>query len=354
MAKRDDERPRKRFSRSGHTTHGPRVTGDAAPPPYRPEQRYAPPDPGYGPAPDRSPYGESGSYRSGEVPPDRYSDYPPPRYGPPQYGPPPPAPPNQYGPPTYRQVPGADSHHPAESYDSPDEHSRGIARAAFTQTNRAARLVTRKVISASKADGAQESGPDRIDLEPGAQLRHRRDDRGGAGRHRLLRRIAACATGQHPALPTDHDGAVRRGRAGDRTRAGPVAARPALDDGGHRARPRRARADHGEPPERAARALPVRTRVTGVVQGLRGGSCRGRPQAGPAESHAHRGQRPAVHLRPRIDPGRGFDRRHPDQGDGLVFARADTHRDRLSGLRVLRVPAAPAGRFTRCCGADLE
>jgi hypothetical protein len=158
VAKRDDERPRKRFSRSGHTTHGPRVTGDAAPPPYRSEQRYAPPDPGYGPAPDRSPYGESGSYRSGEVPPDPYSGFPPPRYGPPQYGPPPPAAPNQYGPPTYRQVPGADSQYPAESYDSPDERSRGIARAAFTQTNRAARLVTRKVISASQADGAQESG----------------------------------------------------------------------------------------------------------------------------------------------------------------------------------------------------
>jgi len=33
-----------------------------------------------------------------------------------------------------------------------------MTRAAFTQTNRAARVVTRKVISASKADGANESG----------------------------------------------------------------------------------------------------------------------------------------------------------------------------------------------------
>jgi hypothetical protein len=130
VAKRDDDRPRKRFSRSGHTSHAPRV-------PANPPQ-HGPPAPQYGP--------------------------PPPQYGPPasRYGPPPPqygtqSP--QYGTPTYHHRPADPA--AGELGDDPYGHPEdrpGLARAAFTGTNRAAKLVTRKVIRASKADGAQESG----------------------------------------------------------------------------------------------------------------------------------------------------------------------------------------------------
>lgn len=125
-----EDKPRKRFSRSGHTSHAPRS---------------APPPPAYGPP-----------------------AYPPQQYPPPQYGPPPTAPPPHYGPPAQYGPPAAQygpSEFTAPTYHQapgePDAKSApavAIARTAFTQTNKAARLVTRKVISASKADGAQESG----------------------------------------------------------------------------------------------------------------------------------------------------------------------------------------------------
>lgn len=109
MARKQDEQPRKRFSRSGHTSHVPRAPGQAP-------------------------------------------QYPPPQYGPypVQYGPPV----DQYGNPTYHHT----GPQPAAEPKQPASPAVAITRAAFTQTNRAARGVTRKVISASKADGAHESG----------------------------------------------------------------------------------------------------------------------------------------------------------------------------------------------------
>ncbi|HKC28476.1 MAG TPA: MFS transporter [Jatrophihabitans sp.] len=107
MAKTNDGTPRKRFSKSGHTSHPPR----AVPPP----PQYPPP------------------YQ------------PPPPYQQPYQDP-------NYGAPTYHHTPAAGQ----------DERSGGgagsIGRSAITHANRGARLVTRKVITASKADGAAESG----------------------------------------------------------------------------------------------------------------------------------------------------------------------------------------------------
>jgi MFS family permease len=58
-----------------------------------------------------------------------------------------------FGSPTYHQAT------PVEADErTPASPAVALTRAAVVQTNRAARLVTRKVISASKADGAQESG----------------------------------------------------------------------------------------------------------------------------------------------------------------------------------------------------
>jgi MFS family permease len=152
VAKSNDGKPRKRFSRSGHTSHAPRVV----PPPYGASPTYQPPtyqpppayDDQYGPTP------------SGPQPPP---PYPPPHQTPP-YQPssqtppyPPPYADPHYGAPTYHQTPDAGRN------NRPGATTAGgaallIGRTAVTQTNRAARLITRKVITASKANGAEESG----------------------------------------------------------------------------------------------------------------------------------------------------------------------------------------------------
>jgi MFS family permease len=129
VPKKQDERPRKRFSKSGHTSHVPRQV----PPPIQPPPI---PPPQYPPASYSGPY------------PPQYLPYPP-QYDPnaaPQQDP--------YGNPTYHHI-GPD---PGPQTKPPGTPAVAITRAAFTQTNRAARVVTRKVISASKADGADESG----------------------------------------------------------------------------------------------------------------------------------------------------------------------------------------------------
>ncbi|MDT4914745.1 MAG: hypothetical protein QOC66_3873 [Pseudonocardiales bacterium] len=134
MAKNNDGQPRKRFSKTGHTTHRPRVEPGAPPPPF-----YQPPPP-------------------------------PPPYQPPPYQPPPPGydpyvqPGAGFGAPTYN-APGG---RPVEAGPPgrpgrPEATTAGsaallIGRSAISQTNRAARAVTRNVIRASKADGAEESG----------------------------------------------------------------------------------------------------------------------------------------------------------------------------------------------------
>jgi MFS family permease len=153
VARRNDEQPRKRFSKSGHTSHGPRVDPPPPPPPVYPTQpRYQPPPP---PTYVQPPPGY-------QQPPPGYQQ-PPPSYEQPYYQQPPPAPPvDSYGSPTYHHnaAPGRPGDEPSVR---PGATTAGgaamvIGRAAVTQTNRAARTVTRKVIKASKADGAEESG----------------------------------------------------------------------------------------------------------------------------------------------------------------------------------------------------
>lgn len=130
MARSSDGQPRKRFSKSGHTSHLPRAGPVPPPPPPMPP----PPPPQY-------------------YPDDRYYG-PPPGYQQPHRAP------DSYGWPTYNQTSGADRDQAAQR---PGPTTAGgaallIGRAALTQTNRAARVITRKVITASKADGADESG----------------------------------------------------------------------------------------------------------------------------------------------------------------------------------------------------
>jgi predicted MFS family arabinose efflux permease len=120
VARRDDQQPRKRFSKSGHTSHGPRT--------HPPTPQYAPPPAQYGP---------------------------PPPYGPPRHDPPPYAPP-RYEPPGYDPGYGYPTYHGRD--DKPRRPAVAFTKAAARQTHRAARTVTRKVISASRAHGAQESG----------------------------------------------------------------------------------------------------------------------------------------------------------------------------------------------------
>jgi hypothetical protein len=136
VAPRQDDGPRKRFSRSGHTAHGPRV-GQASPqqqpsPPQYPPAAQYPPTAQY---PAQQPYPPA--YPSTPSYPDAQ------RY-----------PGDPFGNPTY--------HHVAPAEQVPQKASArpavAITKAAVVHTNRAARVVTRKVIAASKADGADESG----------------------------------------------------------------------------------------------------------------------------------------------------------------------------------------------------
>jgi MFS family permease len=137
VAKSNDGQPRKRFSKSGHTSHPPRVL--------------PPPPPGAYPGPYQTqPYQQP--------PPNQALPHQPPPQLPPYQGPPhPPPPQDSFGSPTYHHTPAA-----SRPERQPPTTAGGaallIGRTALTQTNKAARLVTRKVISASKADGAEESG----------------------------------------------------------------------------------------------------------------------------------------------------------------------------------------------------
>ena len=125
VARGSDGPPRKRFSKSGHTSHG-RPVGPPPPPPPPPPQHY---------------------------PDDRY-------YGPPPGYQQPYRPPDSFGSPTYHHTPAAGQAQDAQRSGATTAGGAAlvIGRAAITGTNRAARVITRKVITASKADGADESG----------------------------------------------------------------------------------------------------------------------------------------------------------------------------------------------------
>ncbi|MEO9140075.1 MAG: MFS transporter [Jatrophihabitans sp.] len=154
MAKGKDEQPRKRFSKSGRTSHARPAFG--APPPPAPRRDYSEPH-----------------YRREDRPQHRstraYDAAPPVEHG--------------YGAPTYHRPPPPQSPAPSQTqgYDEPPYDGRAyedqprtvrevqsaptvgraalsLGKATISTTNRAARTVTRKVITASKSDGAEESG----------------------------------------------------------------------------------------------------------------------------------------------------------------------------------------------------
>jgi MFS family permease len=102
VARRDDEKPRGRFTKSGHTSH----------------QRRQLPPPAYDPR-----------YVRQEQPTQQRS--------------------GGYDPPTYHHV------HPGPGQPAPKPT---VTRTIIGRSNELARTVTRKVINASKADGAEESG----------------------------------------------------------------------------------------------------------------------------------------------------------------------------------------------------
>ena len=127
MARDRDEHARKaRFSKSGHTSHQPRVPYPPGPEEHRPPPSYPPP----GQPPRSAPPPPSGQYH----PQHPQSGYPGDGYGETVHY-------------------GSDAQPPP-----PARPAVAITKAAFAGTNKAARTVTRKVISASKADGAHESG----------------------------------------------------------------------------------------------------------------------------------------------------------------------------------------------------
>jgi MFS family permease len=184
VAKNDDDRPRKRFSKSGHTSHQPPVppvptspTGPVYPPANYPPPSYG--NPSY-PPPAYQP------------PPPNYGPPPPPNYGNPNYGnpnyPPEPVPPvpsagDGFAPPSYHQgaaaAPTERIPYPVEPRSTqpyPPIAEPGVAAAAglgataaagppagagrriVAGSNHIARELTNRVIGASKANGADESG----------------------------------------------------------------------------------------------------------------------------------------------------------------------------------------------------
>jgi len=149
VARRDDKQPRKRFSKSGHTSHQP-PQGRQGPPPDEPYR-----DPRYGPQPTQ---------QYPQVPPPGYQPPRPPGYETARYAqtnpterlPPPPRP-GSYDSPTYHHVHGPPGTDPtAQLPATPPKNT--VTRAVITRSNEVARNVTRKVINASKSDGAEESG----------------------------------------------------------------------------------------------------------------------------------------------------------------------------------------------------
>jgi MFS family permease len=132
VAKNSDGQPRKRFSKSGHTTHAPKVGPPTPPPPPR--------------------YPAQPTYQ----PPPAYDE---PRYQPSSYSN---SPTDSFGSPTYHHTPAAGRDAEGRAQRPPPTTAGGAAllfgRTAISGTNRVARVVTRKVITASKAYGAEESG----------------------------------------------------------------------------------------------------------------------------------------------------------------------------------------------------
>jgi MFS family permease len=129
MARRPGEPPRRRFGKSGHTTHRPYTVPPEAPissTPAYPTETYPPPNVSSA-ARDGASYGSG--YDNG--------------YGPASY----------HG---YRAADAASSRPPTPA--TAGSTAAAVTRGALSHTHRAARLVTRRVISASKAGGAQESG----------------------------------------------------------------------------------------------------------------------------------------------------------------------------------------------------
>jgi MFS family permease len=125
---KQDEQPRKRFSRSSHTPHP--ANRPVPPPAAPPAAQYPPPQ-----------YAPPNQYPPAQYPP---AQYPPAQYPPGSYGQPP-----SFGAPSYYSGIPAPAVPPIEP---PVERSKAARAAAVP------RYVTRKVIDASQAKGARESG----------------------------------------------------------------------------------------------------------------------------------------------------------------------------------------------------
>jgi MFS family permease len=151
MARGSGDKPRKqRFTKSGHTSHRPNAD--------TPQQR----EPHYEPRSERPRYDDTTPYTR----PSRPTTPPPP---PPRRSTAP-TPPRDYAPGHPQARPPAGPYDEYDPYGSPMPYERtatgpdaatpamALGRAAVVRTHHAARIVTRKVISASKKDGADESG----------------------------------------------------------------------------------------------------------------------------------------------------------------------------------------------------
>ena len=143
-----------------------------------------------------------------------------------------------------------------------------VTRVAAMRSRQFAEGTVRAFHRAATADGADRSGLTALTYATMMTLRGRRGGRRRAGQHAVLRRRQGRERHERRALPGDNGGAVRRGRAGDRSAARPRAARPPRRARPHVRPARGARRRHGVPVPHLA-ALPGRAGHAGAVEVVR-------------------------------------------------------------------------------------
>ena len=136
---------------------------------------------------------------------------------------------------------------------------------------RASRATYRRLMRATQAHGAGESGPGQGHPDARRLGRRRRPGAALAGQHGVLLGAGRPGPGPGRALPPGHDGAVLADGAGDRAAARPVPQRPALRARRHAARPGLPGLGHGRARSPGARRASRSTRPRSGI------SCSARP-----------------------------------------------------------------------------
>ena len=272
----------------------------------------------------------------------------------PYYPPPPPPTAQPPPPPPAIRPPYPAAAPPPDGFPQPSYHdtrpSEQPARGVVARGNQLAKNVTRKVIDASKADGADESGLTALIWNQ--VLSYGTDAMitvALAGTVFFaaspMRNVATCCSICSSPWPRSRSSRLSSDRPWTACSTDVVTPWPP---------PRsdvRCSRSSWRPPDGSPRAVSLRPGLAGALQGLQRHPCGGGASPGTCGHDPGRGQRPAVYFRPWLGVDRRWrgGRRH--QGQWVVHRRPGSHRRCVRGLRLLRVPAAQAHRLGRACSA---